>query len=195
MVVVVVAHHDEDISWVNDLKYKHELISKAKIPFDRPPNKGNEASSFLQYITLNYDTLDDVTVFVHGHRNAWHHEEPMDEKINRMVFDKNYYNINTNDTNNSLTILSQFPNELAETNGMFPELGAILNITFEPEKIVYRNSAQFYVTKDFIRRYSKETYIELYAWLMRSKEDSYYTSRVFEYIWHIIFTRSHIDVL
>ena len=194
MVFVVVAHHDEDTSWVNNLKYKYEIISKARIPREHAPNKGNEASSFLQYIIFNYDNLDDVSVFVHGHRNAWHHKENMDEKMNRMVFDKNYYNINTNDTNNSLTMLVHFPMELAKMKQMLPELGAILNIKFDPEKIVYRNSAQFYVRKELIKMHSRETYFKLHEWLMRSKESSYYTSRAFEYIWHIIFTGNHVDV-
>jgi len=194
MVFVVVAHHNEDTSWVNNLKYKYVIISKAGIPCEHPPNKGNEASSFLQYITLNYDNLDDVTLFVHGHRNAWHHKENMDEKINRMVFDKNYYNINTNQYNNCLTLLVKQPKMLAKMKRMLPELGAILNINLEPEKIVYRNSAQFYVRKELIKMHSRETYFKLHAWLMRSKESSYYTSRAFEYIWHIIFTGSHVDV-
>lgn len=194
MVFVVVAHHNEDTSWVNNLKYKHVIISKAGIPYEHAPNKGNEASSFLQYIIFNYDKLDDVTVFVHGHRNAWHHNENMDEKINRMVFDKNYHNVNTNKYNNCLTMLAKQPKMLAKMKRILPQLGHILNIKLQPENIVYRNSAQFYVRKELIQKHSRETYFKLHAWLMYNKESSYYTSRAFEYIWHIIFTGSHMDV-
>lgn len=194
MVFVVVAHYNEDTSWVNNLKYKYQIISKAGIPREHPPNKGNEASSFLQYIITNYENLDDVTVFVHGHRNDWHHKENMDEKINRMEFDKDYYNINTNDNGNSLTPLLKHPESLAKMKQMLPQLGNILNIRFEPEKIIYRNSAQFYVKKELIKRHSKETYFKLHAWLMYNRETSFFTGRAFEYIWHIIFTGSHVDV-
>ena len=134
-------------------------------------------------------------MFVHAHRSDWHHRENIDEKINRMVFDKDYYNFNTNDNNNSLTTLSGFPNELSKMKQILPQLEPILNIKFEPEKIVYRNSAQFYIKKEVIRKYSKETYYRLYIWLMITNESTYYTSRAFEYIWHIIFTGSHIDIL
>jgi hypothetical protein len=194
MVFVVVAHYNEDTSWVNNLKYKYKIISKAGIPAEHPPNKGNEASSFLQYIIENYDNLDDITVFVHGHRSDWHHKENIDEKINRIAFDKDYYNINTNDTGNSLTPLTKHHDSLAKMKQMLPQLGNILNIRFEPAKIVYRNSAQFYVKKELIKKHSKETYFKLHAWLMYNNESSYYTGRAFEYTWHIIFTGRHVDV-
>lgn len=195
MVFVVIAHYKENVDWVKNLKYKYKIISRQGIQYETPPNRGNEASSYLEYIIENYDNLDDVTVFVHAHRSDWHHVENIDEKINRMAFDKNYYNFNTNDNNNSLTTLTGFPSELAKTKALIPSLESVLNIKINPDKIIYRNSAQFYVKKDVIRKYSKEVYYRLYIWLMVCPESTYWTSRVFEYIWHIIFTGNHVDVL
>lgn len=195
MVFIVLAHYNESLYWVNNLKYKYTVISKAGIPSEQPPNRGNEASSYLEYIINNYDNLDDITVFIHAHRNHWHHLGNIDEKINNLVFNKSYYNINTNDTNNSLTELNNFSVELEKMQQLHPQLGEILGIKIEPEKIVYRNSAQFYVKRENIHRHSKDVYVKLYDWLMTSSETTFYTARAFEYIWHIIFTGEHVDVL
>lgn len=195
MVRVVLAHYNENLYWIDNLKYRYEIISRAGIPIEEPPNRGNEASSYLEYIINNYHNLDDITVFIHAHRNHWHHPANIDEKINNLVFDKAYYNINTNDTNNSITALSIFPTVVDRMRGILSELGEILSINIDPDKIVYRNSAQFYVTKETIHRHSKEVYIKLYNWLMTTSETTFYTGRAFEYIWHIIFTGDHVDVL
>jgi hypothetical protein len=77
---VVIAHYNEDLSWTKFLKYSYTVISKRGYSPETPPNKGNEASSYLQYIIENYDNLSEYTIFVHGHRNDWHHKMNIDEK-------------------------------------------------------------------------------------------------------------------
>ena len=91
---IVIAHYNEDLGWTTNLKYPFTVISKNGLPEDVPPNKGSESSSFLQYIIQNYDNLSNYTVFIHAHRTSWHIVENIDEKINNMIFDKDYYNIN-----------------------------------------------------------------------------------------------------
>ena len=194
MVFVVIAHYKEDTEWTKNLKYKYKIISRQGIPFEKPPNRGNEASSYLEYIIENYHNLDDITIFVHAHRSDWHHKENMDDKINRLHFNHAYFNINTNDEGNSLTDLNRFPTEQAKTIQYAPFFEKLLDLKIDPTKIMYRNSAQFYVTKETIQQYSRDVYIQMFMWLMKVPEHTYYTSRVFEYFWHIIFTRNHEDV-
>jgi len=194
MVFVVVAHYNKDTSWTKNLKYPSRVITKSGIPYETPPNRGNEASSYLQYIIEEYDNLDDITIFVHDHRSDWHHKENIDEAINRMIFDKPYYNFNTNDMGNALTELTRFPQEMNRMYLHTPFFEKLLGLKIDPTQIVYRNSAQFYVTKDTIRQYPKEIYLHMYIWLMSTPEISWMTSRVFEYLWHVIFTRNMVDV-
>ena len=90
---VIIAHYNENLDWTKNLIYPHTLISRNNIQKEVAPNKGNEASSYLEYIINNYEKLPDICIFVHGHRNDWHHKQNIDEKINCLDFCHNYYNI------------------------------------------------------------------------------------------------------
>ena len=77
---------------------------------------------------------------------------------------------------------------------MIKDLLKIINVELNVLNIRFRGSAQFYVHKSLIKRHSKQVYIQLYEYLMNSPYQSFYTSRSFEYIWHIIFTGLIIDI-
>ena len=189
---VVIAHYNENTSWINNIKYKYTLITKNGFPLETIPNKGNEASGYLQYIISNYETLSEYTIFVHGHQNSWHCKENMDEKINKLVFDKNYYNINDN-VNTEKLVYSWCKN----THSFIPEtihnISLVLKSNIDINNIIYKQCAQFYVKKDNILRHSKETYIHLRNYLMTTTIPSWLTSRGFEYTWHYIFTGEQHD--
>lgn len=185
---VVIAHYNEDLSWVTKLQYPFTVISKNGLPKDTAPNKGNEASSFLEYIVKNYETLNDYTFFVHGHRSSWHHAEPMDEKINRLTCDLPYFNVNDippfrilncQDTTNQ--ILRQYP--------QVEHILGPLNL----DSMTFRMGAQFYIHKDAIRSRPLETYQQLYAFIMKNTGQSFEDGLLFERIWHFIFTNDVVD--
>jgi len=50
---VCIAHYNEDTTWTKNLLYPHTIISRAGLPAETAPNKGNEASSFIEYIINN----------------------------------------------------------------------------------------------------------------------------------------------
>jgi len=188
---VVVAHYNENLDWTNNLKYKFNIISKSGIPRETPPNKGNEASSYLQYIIERYNTLSDYTIFVHGHRNDWHHKQNIDEKINTLTFDKKYYNINET----SVTPLNGFKKEFVVMKELIKPFEKILNTTIDLDNLAYRSSAQFYVSKETIRRHDLSVYVQLYNFLMNHNAPSYWSGRIFEYTFHYIFTGSVTDII
>jgi hypothetical protein len=193
-VSVVVAHYNEDLEWVNNIKYKTVIISKQNIPRDYPPNKGNEASSYLMYIIDNYDNLSDYTFFVHGHRTHWHHKSNIDKKINNMTFIYGYYNINEI----QLYQLYEAYDPNIDVGNLFEIMFESLNI-YTGFKIDYKNlhtrlCGQFYVKKENIRRHPKELYIKIYNWIMINNH-SYYAGVILEHSWHYIFTGSLIDQL
>jgi len=182
---VLIAHYNEDLSWSTNLKYPYTIISRKNIKSETIPNKGNEASMYLEYIIKNYNSLSDVTFFVHGHRNDWHHYSYVDQKINLQKFQYKYYNIN--DANIIKVKLHEHIKQL------FDELQPILKIS-DYNNIWYRKSAQFYVTKDAILSHSIDYYKKLLNWIYYNKNSSYITGRIFEYIWHYIFTGSLLDL-
>jgi hypothetical protein len=75
----------------------------------------------------------------------------------------------------------------------FVEVADILKEEIRTSDIVFRCCGQFYVHRDNILRHDRKTYRRLYDWLMITDVDSYYTSRCFEYLWHLIFTGNHKD--
>lgn len=185
-VTVVIAHYSEDLSWTKNLQYPYIIISRKGLPREKAPNKGNEASSFLEYIIQNYDNLSTYTIFVHGHRTSWHHVSNIDERLNKnLILDKPYYNINQLKLNTHNIGNEEFIQILEK----------MYKISYNRHhKHKYRAGAQFYVHKDLILCNSKESYVTLYNYLMNSKQSSYYTGRYFEYSWHIIFTHSIDDI-
>jgi hypothetical protein len=105
--------------------------------------KGNEASAYLEYIINNYENLPDICIFVHGHRNSWHNKENIDEKIKKLEFSYNYYNINDYKSDYLKNYINSF-NTLKKYIYIFNN---ILNKQIRVGNIKYRSSAQFYVKK------------------------------------------------
>lgn len=181
---VVIAHYNEDLNWVFKLKYHHTLISRYGLPKESPPNRGNEASSYLEYIIKNYHKLKEYTIFVHGHETAYHHLTPIQDKINNLIFNKPYYNINEMPVHTHGRVHNDFMKIIEEK---------ILKRTIQ-EHHKLRPCAMFYVHRDLILQNPLEIYQELYDYLMTSNEESYKTGRYFEFTWHIIFTHKDDDI-
>ena len=191
---VVIAHYNEDLSWANNLKYPFWIISKHSLPLETLPNKGNEVSSYLEYIIKNYHELTDVTVFTHGHRNSWHNGPNIDEYINEIDFNLDYFNINCIHCDRCDMYLADLGDQ--EKAYLDPHKEIIengINIKIHSDKIKFRAAACFYVKKEAILRHDLSVYKNWYSWIMDMKEPSGISSRVFEYCWHIIFTGKHID--
>lgn len=191
MAHVVIAHYDEDLSWTQNLRYPFTIYSKQDIPDGQIPNKGYEVSSYLRYIIDHYHQLCVYTVFVHGHRKSWHSTQNMDDKINDMVFDQVYQNINTIQEMEIMDI---------EKCNWADDMCAILDVishsikeSIHVDRLVYYQAAQFYVHRDLIRRNPLHAYIAMYEWIMASEMKSWKIARGFEYTWHFIMTGMHMD--
>ena len=196
-VEVVIAHYNENLDWLRNIntKYKLNIITKAGIPYDVPPNRGNEASSYLQFIIQRYDSLPDYTIFVHGHRSDWHHKGNMDEKINSLSFDHPYYNINDIKAEMKENLGLIHIENYQKFSFILPQVEEILGFELKgTTPLLWRPSAQFYVSKDTIRSLPLETYKKLYDLLMTTPLETFWSGRVFEWTWHYIFTRKFIDV-
>jgi len=188
-VKVVIAHYNEDLEWVKNLKYPSKIISKNNIPLDVSPNKGNEASSYLQYIIECYDNLDDYTIFLHGHRTSNHSFGNTDEYVNELQLTKDYYNFNKS----GLHILIHYPDFCRLFNSQIDILNKILKSDIKLTDICFKGNAQFYVSKNLILRNPKQVYIDLHNYLQTSEIESYYTGRFLESLWHFIFTGNIVD--
>jgi hypothetical protein len=68
--LVVAAHFDEDVSWLNELSQHFPVLVMG--PGGLAANKGQEAMAYLTFILQNYDNLPESTAFVHSHLASWH---------------------------------------------------------------------------------------------------------------------------
>lgn len=186
-VEVVIAHYNEDLSWVTNLKYPFTIISNHGIPAGQFPNKGNEASSYIKYIITHYNCLSDYTVFLHGHRTAWHnYNKTADDIVNNLIFDKKYYNIKLD---GYIDILG--PNEQKLVPNYSEEFELLIRKRIILDKINYYACAQFYVHKDLILRHTLNQYKYIYDWIKDVKLNSFDTGQVFEVLWNLIFTGNY----
>jgi hypothetical protein len=70
-VKIVVARYNEDVSWTKQITHPIIIYNKGDPITDLSNvipliNKGREGETFLRHIVENYNTLDDVTVFLQG---------------------------------------------------------------------------------------------------------------------------------
>lgn len=68
----------EDVSWIDEANLGLEqyiYVVDDPEPLLRPPeNKGHEAMVYLTYIIDYYDSLPDISLFMHALRNAYHND-------------------------------------------------------------------------------------------------------------------------
>ena len=191
---IVLAHYNEDLSYVNNFRYKYTIISRYGIPRYQSPNIGNEGSVYLQYIINNYYNLCDYTFFIHAHRTHWHHKSNIDDKINSIEFKHRYYNINEVQKESLYSVFKSGDGYTDDYLVCLQEFMEYMGLSFDYKNMECRISAQFYVSKENIHRNPLEFYIKMYNWVMTTK----YKVRcgyVMEHIWHVIFTGNIVDTL
>jgi hypothetical protein len=191
---IVLAHHHEDVRYVNNFKYRYTIISRQGIPSGVPPNIGNEGSVYLQYIINNYNNLSDYTFFIHAHRNHWHHKSNIDDKINSIKLVHNYYNINETQSDKLYSVYQSGDALGHDYIECIEEFMNYMDFKFDYKNMYCRVSAQFYVKRENIHRHPIDFYIKMYNWIMTTKY-SVRCGYVLEHIWHIIFTGNIIDTL
>jgi Protein of unknown function (DUF3431) len=166
-----------------------------------PQNKGHEAMVYLSYMIDNYDTLSDVTIFLHSHLITWHNNDLLDSSaalmIKRLssprVMREGYMNMRchwqpgcpdhlhpfsgTADKNNDQPEEVIFANSWRE---LFPDV-AVPTVLSQP------CCAQFALSKAKIQTIPKEKYIYYRDWILASKLPDNLSGRVWEYLWQVIF--------
>jgi hypothetical protein len=62
-----------------------------------------------------------------------------------------------------------------------------------PKAVAATCCSQFAVTASAIRRHKKDVYINIRKWLMETEMHDYYSGRVLEYMWHILFGKEAVN--
>jgi hypothetical protein len=183
--MVIVAHYNEDLSWLDAVNTNITVYSKTNVNFNFiNHNKGNEVPHYLCYIIDNYENLPDKTLFLHGHGNSYHQDYSSIDIIKKINWDAyDYFSVNRRDYYQDKLGTENF-------NWVIQNWNIFEKYLPKPEKLEYYSCAQFLVNKKLILQYPKEFYIDLNDWVKNNPLSDYVSSRIFEYIWHYIFTKN-----
>ena len=197
--IVVSSHYNEDLSWINSVKYPVKVYSKTIkdenfIDF----NKAQEVPAYLKYIIENYYNLPEYSIFVHGHLEAFHQADSIINLINNVVLDKPIIDLNANwrqeiyikdkvldptlphcDEKNDFRAYWLREN----WNDFFGEWLPL------PDLLSFLSCAQFVIHKSCIVHYPIEFWEHLFDACKKTKLENYISGRIFEYTWYYIFSR------
>ncbi|KAJ5948014.1 hypothetical protein N7466_001029 [Penicillium verhagenii] len=209
--LVIAAMRKSDMSWVDFVSPDWVLnIYRADVPkgeaeFTVPENKGNEAMVYLTYIIDRYNTLPDVTLFVHGGRYQWHNDNPLYDSVISIndfqidhVRNTGYVNMRCSWTIGCpaelepARYLRERPDDQSHPTAMeFPHsFMELFPGTEVPEVVGVPCCSQFAVSREAVRARKKEEYIHMRDWLLASPLDASTSGRIFEYSWHIMFGKT-----
>lgn len=168
MLLIVTNHWKEDMEWLKKSKFPVVMIDKEGSapscfePWMVLPNKGGAESSYFKYIIENYDNLPDHVAFLHGHETAYHqkHDRPLLEVIEGANISHHGY-IPLNgwirfyrfQNEEGVMDLPQLWDDFKLPKELKPYNGCLLG--FQP-------NSQFIVSRERIRRFSKELYEHMY---------------------------------
>lgn len=196
-VVMVAAHYEEDLSWLKYIPLRYVTLSKTKGVYGTAPfaprelpnlNKGNEASAYLAFIIENYDVLPNHTLFVHAHETSWHEDIPKIKMVETLNL-CDYQNVNAR--HRMYQTLSPKVNSIPY--GYIQKAWPHLFDCPTPQKLSFYSCAQFVVSKARILSRPKAFYERCLKWLYETDMPTFHSSRVFEYIWHYIFTGLEVE--
>jgi hypothetical protein len=156
--------------------------------------------TYLTYIIQNYDNLPDKMLFMHGHMTAWHQQIPITGYLRVIQWPHitNFMNLAGCEQQADFSWKAKNPNQAeGELRNRFNKFFSETKLhekyglpLVEPHTVIRVNwCAQFLVTKEEILRNPKQMYIDLRNWLIDTRMKDYWSGRMFEYSWHIFFTR------
>jgi hypothetical protein len=206
--IVVPKMKEEDTSWLHD-EFPHTnkaiyVVDDRKAPLHPPKNKGNEAMVYLTYIIDHYDNLADVNIFIHAHRWTWHNNELFNSdtamSIRHLSDDRvareGYMNLRCMFYPGCPAWLRL--NAKEETEEKKEELFVaqawkdLFPNDSMPEILGQPCCSQFAVSADRIRAIPLNEYKRLRNWLLKTKLRNSMSGRVFEYLWHYLWTGKNV---
>ncbi|KAF5856579.1 hypothetical protein ETB97_007136 [Aspergillus alliaceus] len=208
--VIVAQLQDEDTAWVNNLVREHPYLTSAlyvvdnsSAPLTVPMNKGHEVMVYLTYIIDHYNSLSDVSIFMHAHQFTWHNNDFLGSDSAQMVRKLNSKHVLQNGYMNLRCHLepgcpdhihpyvgkdSQDILDVPEAAVIGKAWGQLFPQDPVPPVLSQPCCAQFAVSADRIRRIPRQRYVDYREWLLATELDDELSGRVWEYVWQWLFT-------
>ncbi|MCJ1461371.1 hypothetical protein MMC28_011753 [Mycoblastus sanguinarius] len=203
-VIVLPRMKDEDISWIMDelpdVDVAVYIANDPKARLHPPRNKGHEVMIYLTYIIDHYRNLPDIIIFMHAHRWTHHNNELLDydasEMIRRLsneyVTREGFVNmrchwepgcpewLHPDDTTETME-----KQEESSLSGCWSELFPSDPI---PAALGQACCSQFALSKERVLSIPLSRFIFYRDWILRTPLSDYISGRIWEYLWHFVFT-------
>jgi hypothetical protein len=195
---------DENVNWVYeqlpDIGKAIYVADDPSAPLRPPKNKGHEVMIYLTYIIDYYDDLPDVSIFMHAHRYSWHnndlHNHDAAEMIKLLSSERvqrlGYMNMRCHWHPGCPEwmhpgVIEEDANKQEETamakcwSELFPHEPI-------PRVLAVPCCAQFALSRNRIRTIPLSTFKFYRNWLLKTELSDYISGRIWEYLWHFVFT-------
>ncbi|KAI9678825.1 MAG: hypothetical protein M1817_005885 [Caeruleum heppii] len=202
-VLVVASTSDEDTTWIEtelpNLETAIYVADDPQAPLRPPKNKGHEVMIYLSYIIDQYDKLPEVVLFMHAHRWSYHNNELQGADAvqmikalsNERVTREGYVNVRCHwdpGCPGHLHPLSKVM-DFHQLQGVMAEKWVeLFPLDPIPDTLSQPCCAQFAVSRARIQSIPISRFIAYRDWLLRTHLTDYYSGRLWEYLWHFIFT-------
>ncbi|KXT01956.1 hypothetical protein AC579_8058 [Pseudocercospora musae] len=176
-----------------DLATAIYVVNDNSAPLHTPANKGHEAMAYLSYMIDFYDSLPDISIFMHGHKTAWHNNDLLDMSSSAMVRylsrekvqRDGYMNLRCHWNPGCPDHLHPFATEYDEDKSEELLIKDAWMQAFEveesqvPEMLAQPCCSQF-------------AYEHFRDWLLASQLTDYVTGRIFEYFWQYMLNKTPV---
>jgi len=203
--LVIATTKETNLTWMDEADIPHiakriYVADNPKAPLHPPKNKGHEGMIYLTYIIDHYNTLPDVSIFMHAHQYAWHNNDLLNndaaEMVNRLsserVLREGFMNLRCHWNPGcpdwvhpgvvEKDVNKQEESMMAQAwSEIFPDKPI-------PEVLAQPCCAQFALSRDRIRAISLQQYEFYRQWLLRTRLDDQISGRIWEYLWQVVFT-------
>jgi len=201
-VVLTVSPWAGDLQWLQDQPFCFIVSEKfesrtAKFLDYGVPNKGNEASSYLNFIVGQYDALPDTMLFLQDQQTSKHNQN-MVLILRQLHLDAAPYL-----PLNSVYMPFMDPRDFCNVRKCIRESGITryLNRSALPlhhMDVAFTCCAQFVVSKEAVLSRPRAMYQDLYRYMVSASDfgqrsDSFARGECLEVLWHVIFGEKRIE--
>ncbi len=202
--LVITRTRKEDVSWIEKelpgLNTAIYVADDPNAPLHPTKNKGHESTVYLTYIIDNYESLPDISIFMHAHQFTWHNNDLLERDAAEMV----------RRLSSARVTREGYMNLRCHWGPGCPEWmhpGAVEKDRHKPEEIRMAKAwaelfpfepipsvlaqaccSQFAVSRERIRALPRSRYVYFRDWMLRTPLSDAISGRVWEYLWHAVFT-------
>ncbi|KAM3064734.1 hypothetical protein ACMFMF_011779 [Clarireedia jacksonii] len=198
--LIVASIMQDDVSWLNDKQLSDwsksiYIVDSLQGNLTVPKNKGREAMVYLTYIIDNYEKLPDIMVFSHSKQYQWHNDSPSYDGLQVLkrlqvpyLLREGYVNLRC-----SWIVGCTKPLRPAQQSANFYErqyaiaFGHLFPAKAVPSTVMAPCCSQFGLSRWKTLERPKEDYENYRQWLLETDLSDYYSGRIMEYVWHMIF--------